>query len=123
MKHAQIQITDGTNFARVDVGVKDLILSVWKFGVKTQWSCEGSIEHKDQTCWEARHNRAYISMTRDGCSLELINTLMHEFPAVAPGRKISWEISLDHHREQGSRICFRFPPQDIPKLTEIINAR
>ena len=55
--HDQVKISHGDMFAQVDIGMADVILAMWKLGLRTQYSCQGG-DH-----W-SRSQLAYVLMDR-----------------------------------------------------------
>lgn len=117
--HKQVLVYYGSNaeWIFVDEGLMTLLIAMWQKGIDTLFSCEGFINYKDQNCWSAREDRAYILMRNSVLARVFVHQVFLEFSSF---KKSSLEISTDYHRELGSRILIRFPPKDIPRLKLIL---
>lgn len=104
----------------VDEDLAELLPLLWGIGIDTLYCCQGYKKYKDETVWSNKSFRGYILMRHTKESNTFIQNLLTSFPAFIPGKKVLWEFSFEKHREQGPRICIRFPNSDIPKLVEWI---
>lgn len=119
-KHPTVTFSFKDGDIEIDEDLSELLPLMWGIGIDTLYCCQGYVKFKDETVWSNRRFRSYILMRNTEASNTFMQKLLMTFPAFRPKKKVSWEIGYDKHREQGSRICIRFPHSDIPKLVEWI---
>lgn len=117
-KHKQVRImnTEGKR-AVVDDKMSRLILTLWRLGVTTLYSCQGDPHFKDQTCWNNRHHRAYVLMKDDDAAMAVVLLLLTDGELFREKKNKSFEIDFNHIRSEGRRICIRFPTDQIKDIT------
>ena len=109
----------------IDSNLSELITLLWSNGLITNFSCEGdpvtykkpkNIYNSDDLWNKARDARAYISMSFDDRSKDLVLSLIDAFDDLGQDFHSMWDFEFDYHETQGSRVVIRFPHADIPKF-------
>lgn len=115
---------DRSVFFQVDEEIYTLISAIYKLGGTTLYSCQGDdfevteidSENFMSKAGEVKKSRAYVMLEYDDAAAKLLQLFVtyftqHRLPHVF------WNIEVDHHPGQGSRVIFRFPKDEILDFT------
>lgn len=123
--HVHVTRPDGAP-DRFDEDIYPLVNLMFEQGIMERFSCQGDPFFVDQTRYEARDHRAYIMVEATPEAYTFLSNLAISYPGFREETR-SWSIEIDQEplrkfmsperHNPKPRIIFRFPHQDILKLT------
>ncbi len=127
-EHTQVELTtpEGSTI-EVDQGMRRVLASLWRLGVKTLFSCQGDRDtcrgcgDRCPTCHhESDGHMAYIMFAESAGADAFISAVRQH--CVRIPRSWRWDASTSEARDQPRclRVCVRFPPSHIATVEQAL---
>lgn len=117
-RHAvlDVELPDGSS-AHIDLEVVDLIEALWKKGMTTYFSCQGTPNRS--TTVGHRDRLGYVMLRRDEASMAFLRAVLDEYVVFRDDIPALWSVDFDYNPSYGgSRFCIRFPNDHIESFTQ-----